>query len=227
MLYQKVREISQNPDPDRDIKTESTRHALGLYAHIKNLVESSEDPLLAGIPIAILGKVIDYGPGKDFTIEHELGEILYRPFAIFDYDKFRHYVSTCDDVLYLADNAGECVFDRILIEQIRKPVTYAVRGHPVINDASMEDALEAGIYKVATILSSGTDAPGAILNTCSDEFLHLFPGARFIIAKGQGNYKALSDKTFPIFFLLKAKCLVIADDIGVGKGDIVLKKNDE
>jgi len=98
-----------------------------------------------------------------------------------------------------------------------------VRKAPVINDATREDAVQAGIDKVATILSSGTDGPGTILETCSIEFKSVYNKAKLIISKGQGNYEALSNESRPLFFLLKAKCRVIADDLGVGEGDIVLK----
>jgi hypothetical protein len=113
-----------------------------------------------------------------------------------------------------------------LIEEMKKPVTYAVRGKPIINDATYEDAVQAGIDTVATILSSGTDAPGAILKTCSSEFKEVYNNSKFIISKGQGNYEALSNERRPIFFLLKTKCHVIANDIGISEGDIILKGTD-
>jgi len=102
-----------------------------------------------------------------------------------------------------------------------------VRGVPVINDATFEDAVQAGIDKVATILSSGTDAPGTILDTCSAEFKKVFESAGFIISKGQGNYEALSNEKRPIFFLLKIKCHVIANDMGLTEGDMVLKGSEK
>ena len=94
---------------------------------------------------------------------------------------------------------------------------------PVINDAIYEDAIQAGLNQVADIVSSGTSAPGTILHTCSPEFIELLNRSKFVIAKGQGNYEGLSNENRRIFFLLKAKCKVIADDIGVKKGDILLK----
>ncbi|MCK4720401.1 DUF89 family protein, partial [bacterium] len=112
---------------------------------------------------------------------------------------------------------------KLLIEQLKKSVIYVVRRIPVINDATREDAIEAGIDKVATIISSGTSAPGTILHTCSNEFVELLNQSEFILAKGQGNYEALSDIDLRIFFLLKVKCQVIADHLGVRKDDIVLK----
>jgi hypothetical protein len=98
-----------------------------------------------------------------------------------------------------------------------------VRGAPIINDATHKDARQAGIDRVATLLSSGTDAPGTILKTCSDQFIRIYNDAKLIISKGQGNYEALSNQKKSIFFLLKIKCRVIANDISLKEGDIVLK----
>jgi uncharacterized protein with ATP-grasp and redox domains len=163
------------------------------------------------------------GPSKSFDIEKDADEILRRNFAVCDYGKFKQCLDRTDDILYIGDNAGESVFDKVLIEEMKKPVIYVVRGMPVINDVTYEDAIQAGIDRIATILSSGTDAAGTVLGTCSDEFKEAYNSSRFIVSKGQGNYEALSGERRPIFFLLKAKCRVIADDIGVNEDDIVLR----
>ena len=127
------------------------------------------------------------------------------------------------DFLYLGDNAGESVFDKLLIETINKPVFYATREVPVINDVIIDDAIASGLNSVAEIISSGSPAPGIILPLCSDEFLSVFQKADMIISKGQGNYEGLSDADRNIFFLLKAKCPVIAKDLNVNVNDIILK----
>lgn len=223
LIYEKVRKITGEFDPYRKIKRENIKKALALYNSLKNEVERSNDRLLTAIRIAIAGNVIDFAVNGDFNIEEEIDEILKKDFAIFDYDKFKSYLDKTDEILYIGDNAGETVFDRILIEEMKKPVIYVVREIPVINDVTYEDAIQAGIDKVASILSSGTSAPGTVLKTCSTEFKRLYKNSKFVIAKGQGNYEGLSDEKHPIFFLLKAKCRVIANDIGVNEGDIVLK----
>jgi len=223
LIYHKVGEITANSDPYREIKSESTKKGLSLYPSLKSQVEKSNDRLLTAIRIAITGNVIDFGANWDFDIEDEIDEILVKDFAICDYNRFKDCLDEAHEVLYIGDNAGECVFDRILIEEMKKPVIYVVRDVPIINDATYEDAEQAGIDKVATILSSGTDAPGTILKTCNAEFKNVYQKSKFIISKGQGNYEALSNEKRPIFFLLKAKCNVIANDIGVDEGDIILK----
>jgi uncharacterized protein with ATP-grasp and redox domains len=190
---------------------------------LKSQVEKSTDRLLTAIRIAIAGNVIDFGPNRAFDLKDEVDEILEKDFAVCDYRGFIDCLDETREILYIGDNAGECVFDKILIEEMKRPTLYAVRNTPVINDATYDDAIQAGIDKVATIFSSGTDAPGTILKTCSSEFLNVYKNSKFIISKGQGNYEALSNEKRSIFFLLKAKCHVIADDIGVDEGDIILK----
>ncbi len=223
LIYEKVREITGEFDPYKELKRESTKKTLALYPSLKKIVEQSNDKLLAAIRIAIAGNVIDFGPNRGFNIEEEIDEVLKKDFAIYDYDKFKDCLDKTGKILYLGDNAGEAVFDRILIEELKKPVTYVVRDVPVINDVTYEDALQAGIDKVAAIISSGTSAPGTILKTCNAEFKEVYNNSNFIISKGQGNYEGLSNEKRPIFFLLKVKCHVIAQDVGVNVGDIVLK----
>jgi uncharacterized protein with ATP-grasp and redox domains len=223
LIYHKISEITENPDPYREIKKASTQEALSLYPFLKSRVEKSNDRLLAAIRVAVAGNVIDFGVNRTFDLKNEIEDVFAKDFAVFDYAGFKERLYEAPEILYIGDNAGECIFDRILIEEMQKPVTYAVRGAPVINDATYEDAVQAGIDKVAVILSSGADGPGAVLETCSSEFKKIYKNAALIISKGQGNYEALSNEKRPIFFLLKAKCSVVARDIGVDEGDIVLK----
>ena len=223
LIYQMVRDITGNPDPYRELKCKSTQQALALYPSPKKIIDESSDSLLTAIRIAIAGNVIDFGPNATFNIDTAIKEALDKDFSICDYSAFKSSLAKCKQILYIGDNAGETVFDRLLIEQMDKPVIYVVRETPVINDATFDDAVEAGIDKVGTIISSGTDAPGTILSTCSPEFRQTLGKSKFVIAKGQGNYEALSNENHSIFFLLKVKCHIIANDIGVAKGDIVLK----
>lgn len=223
IIYRRISEITGNPDPYLRIKKESNEQSLLLYPRLKDRVEKSDDRIITAIKIAIAGNIIDYGINRKLDLIKDVEETLDRDFAICDYMTFRERLNKAQEILYIGDNAGECVFDRILIEELDKPVIYVVRGTPVINDATFEDAVQAGIDKVARILSSGTDAPGTVLSTCSKEFKEIYGNSSFIISKGQGNYEALSSEDRPISFLLKAKCRMIAEKIGVNEGDIILK----
>ena len=223
LIYQKVREITGVKDPYKRIKDANIYEALALYPKLKQLINNSPNKLLTAIRIAIAGNVIDLGVGKEFNILEDVDKILVQEFAIFDFEQFKYQLNKAKSILYLGDNAGESVFDKILIEEMGKPVTYVVRDVPVINDVTFEDAISSGLDDVAKIISSGSSAPGTILNLCNDAFLERFNSADMIISKGQGNYEGLSNVDRSVCFLLKAKCNVIANNLQVKENDIVLK----
>jgi damage-control phosphatase, subfamily I len=223
VIYREIKNITGVEDPYKEIKRANIDEANSLYPELKNWVKDSEDPLLTAIRIAIAGNVIDLGVNKDFNIVEDLKKIIKQDFAIFDYQKFIERLEKTESILYLGDNAGESVFDKILIEELKKPVTYAVREIPIINDVTLKDAYSSGLHEVAEIISSGSTAPATILKLCNEDFMKRFNQSEFIISKGQGNFEGLSGSDRPIFFLLKAKCKVIAKELNVTENDIILK----
>lgn len=223
IIYREIRKITGVNDPYKSVKKENITEALSLYPELKRIVQKSDNKLLTAIRIAIAGNVIDLGINKKFDIAVDVKQIIEQDFAVLDFTKFTKQLNKAKSILYLGDNAGESVFDKILIEQLDKPVTYVVRDRPVINDVTIQDAIASGLGEVAEIISSGSAAPATILSLCNKEFLSLYNKAELIISKGQGNYEGLSDSEKPIFFLLKAKCPVIANDLNVKEDDIVLK----
>ena len=224
-IYGTIRKLSGVNDPYLKFKKAHIQQALQLYPKLEELIEKSEDPLLTAIRIAIAGNVIDLGMSKAFDMEKDLQKILHQNMAICDILEFKNQLSNAKHILYLGDNAGESVFDKILIKALNKPVTYVVRDKPVINDVTIDDAIASGIDSVANIISSGIDAPGILIDLCPPEFQAIFNQADLIISKGQGNYESLSETNRPVFFLLKAKCHVIAKHLMVDEDDIILKKS--
>lgn len=222
-IYKIISEVTHVDDPFKKIKRESITSALELYPDLKRRMLDSHNRLETGLRLAIAGNVIDFGANQNFMLRDDIEEILKKDFAICHFKEFERTLESAEKILYLADNAGETVFDRILIEEINRSVIYAVRGKPVINDATVEDAMESGLDKMATIISSGCDVPGTILERCTGDFLSHFRSADLIISKGQGNYETLSSAKRPIFHLLKVKCPLIAQHLRACDGDIVLK----
>jgi len=227
-IHKIIRRVTGLSDPYKKIKDKYNKISLELYPKLKEKVKEAKDPLFMGIKTAIAGNIIDFGVSNShINVEPEVEKILRKEFAVFHYVQFKEILDSAEELLYIADNCGEVVFDRILIEllieEFNKRVIYAVREKPIINDATREDALFCGMDKVATIISSGSDGPGTFLSSARQEFLTHFHRTKLIISKGQGNYETLSQENKPIFFLLKAKCPVIARDLGCKAGDIVLK----
>jgi len=223
IIYRKVSEITGVSDPYKKIKQASIKDALKFYPGLKQIVIESDKRLLTAIRVAIAGNIIDFGVNKAFNLEEDVQKILKQDFAICHYQQFLEQLEQAQSILYLGDNAGESVFDKILIEELGKPVTYVVREIPVINDVTFSDAVDSGLDQVANIISSGSSAPGTILPLCNKEFIRQFEEADMIISKGQGNYEGLSNVKRPVFFLLKAKCKIIARHLEVQENDIVLK----
>ncbi|KQC10207.1 MAG: hypothetical protein APR54_12190 [Candidatus Cloacimonas sp. SDB] len=238
-IYTMISKITGKKDPYREIKEESNKIALKMYPEMKVRIKNidKDKQLFTAVKLAIIGNIIDFGIEDMESIQEKIHIMLNDEFNFqknidekyFDYSTFQQYLSEVDSVLYLADNSGEVVFDRILIEHLvnsyHKNVIYVVKGKPVSNDALVDDAIFCGINQFANIISSGADSPGIVLKYCSPEFIRIFDEAEMIISKGQGNYEALSDKENPIFFLLIAKCPLIARHIGCKIGDFVLENS--
>lgn len=224
-IHRRLRELTGIADPYAGVKKRFNQMALDMLPELRARVAAAKDPFAAAVRLAITGNIIDFGP-KGNTTEEDVYEAIAHAFSEplhGDLSVFHDAVEHADTILYLADNAGEIVFDRVLVEHLLpKRVTLAVRGAPVINDATLEDAEKVGLTELAEVIDNGSDGPGAILSDCSPAFIDRFRTADLVIAKGQGNFETLSEEAGPLFFLFKAKCPVIAAHAGVPLGAQVL-----
>ncbi|MGM0432400.1 MAG: damage-control phosphatase ARMT1 family protein [Spirochaetota bacterium] len=236
-LQQLVSTELGNSDPYKAEKVACNEAALHYYPAVRTLIETSKTPLKTAIQAAIAGNIIDYGAVDGLDVQAELEKLMQEEEMVLDrengetfaYDAFSADLGTAERILYIGDNAGEIVFDRALIETILElypaaKLTFVTRGYPILNDVLPEDAKQTGLNTLVPIVSSGATTPGLVLETCTEEFLELFRQADLIISKGQGNYEALSSQPGPIYFLLMAKCNVVASELGCELRDIVLKK---
>jgi len=217
-----VREMTGNQDPYLRVKRESTEKALALLPKLRSIVTEAADPLEAAVRISIAGNIIDFGPSPDYDLWEVVERVQQQPLAIDRMANLKAAIATAHSILYLGDNAGETVFDKVLIEMLGKPVTYVVRGGPVLNDVTLEDALEAGLDEVAEIIDNGARITGTVLSACSPAFQERFKNAELILSKGMGNYETLSTVDAPIYFLLQVKCPVIGVDLGVPNRSVVV-----
>lgn len=228
-IHRLIRELVGTEDPYRDVKKQFNNASLQLYSKMRTSVTESRDMLETAIRLAIAGNIIDFGVNsklQESELEKTISECLVAEFSDMQLKPFQQAINDAEEILYLADNAGEIIFDRLLIEQLPiDKVTVVVKGSPVINDATMEDAVIAGLTRIVEVIDNGSDGPGTILETCSEVFVNRFEEADLVIAKGQGNYETLSDVDKNIFFVLKAKCPVIARDLGCEVGDMVFRKS--
>ncbi len=227
-LHQWVRELTGQADPYLAVKQESNRLALELLPAWRERLRTAANPRLTAIKMAIAGNVIDYGIKGDLTAE-QIPAALESSFAgpfNGDVAEFFAAAERATEILFLADNAGELVFDRLLLELLpREKITVVVKGGPAINDALRADATVAGLVGWVAVTDTGCDGSGIELAACSPEFRRRFARADLIIAKGQANFESLDGCGQNIFSLFKVKCAVVARHIGHAVGNLVLHRN--
>ncbi len=226
-VHKIIRKVSGSDDPYAEIKTRLNEAALGFLPKLEKMIEESDDPFDIAVRIAVAGNIIDFGftsaIDKD-RIGETIEKALSYPFPEGDIERFRNAVKSANKILYLADNAGEIIFDRLLIEQLPKDsVTLVVKGGAFLNDVLIADAEQAGLGEICEVIDNGSGVPGTALETCSDDFMERFGSADVIISKGMANYETLSDVDGPIWFLFQVKCGVISGDIGLDVGTMVVK----
>jgi uncharacterized protein with ATP-grasp and redox domains len=233
LIHRFIREETGINDPYMKAKKDSNDRALALIPKIKGIINKSSDPLEAAVRISIAGNIMDFGPFSNFDIERTLEDSLRKKFAINDFPRFKKEIMDAGSILFFTDNAGEILFDKLLIETIlelkredgKSPnIAVVLKGGPIINDATLEDAKYIGMNTIPSIefktISNGDPNTGPIRN--SEEVRRWIDDYDVTIAKGQGNYEGLSQFK-KIYFLLIVKCNVIASDLAVSEGDIVLK----
>ncbi|PLX22584.1 MAG: hypothetical protein C0599_06035 [Salinivirgaceae bacterium] len=225
-IHRNARTILDEYDLYEDEKKRSNKLILDQYDYWKNVIQESPSPLQTAIKLAVVGNVIDYGAHSvKYDIISQIEHLYQTPLKIDQTDDLIAEIESAKSIMILGDNSGEIVFDRLLIETMgHSNVTYVVRGKPVINDVTLEDAKQVGIDKEAKVISNGSDAPSTILTDCDSEFVEQFKKVDLIISKGMGNYEGLMhEKGLNIFHLLITKCHSVAEFLKVERNSLVVK----
>ena len=227
-IHQYIKKETGCFDPYFNQKKEGNEIALSLMPKVRETLKD-DDSLEAYVKIAIVGNILDFGTfnlGTEF--ESMISEGLKKELAINEIDKFEEALNKYDKVLYLVDNTGEIVFDKLLLEKIMEydvDITVAVKERPILNDACMEEALEAGLDELADLITTGSDSVGVVESMISDEFKEILMNSPFVISKGMGNYEGLTEMNFKgqdVFVLLCTKCPAISKELGIPEGSHVL-----
>ena len=227
VIHRLIRKVTGLKDPYADIKKEHNMELLRLEPMLLEHIQKSPDRLQEAMKVAGACNAIDMGPNRAWKRAEELIDQIKNPtLGPFDVNGFKQQLYNSKTMLYVADNAGEIVGDKILLSVLTKQpkpdILFAVRGAPVLNDATLEDAEQVGIDRMARVITTGADCPGIILSECSREFREAFERVDLILAKGQGNYETLNQAGQNIFFLLQVKCALVARDIHSSVGQIIL-----
>lgn len=216
-------------DPYAGLKKKSNEAVLSRFEQLKAMVHTADNPLEYAVKLAAAGNIIDFG-ANDHTaidIEDEIRRIPLLRFSHYAYTEFTETLAEARTLLYIGDNAGEIVFDRLLIGQIKQlypdmEIVFATRSQPVINDVTPEDACAVGMESVARVISSGCRYPGVILEDTSGEFRRIYDDADLVLAKGQGNFEGLSAvEDNRLFLILRIKCKRVAKAVCASVGDLV------
>ncbi len=230
-----IRMLTSNPDPYKQNKKAANEKALKLLPQAKKFIHSSytqQERFKKACLCAIVGNIMEFDiPGHKFTLK-DLSKIIKdaaKDLAIDDIDKAYEITKKSDSVLFLADNAGEIVFDTLLVEQLKNMglrVIYVVKGGPVINDATLEDVEISNMDKLADeVITTGTDAVGLLKNEVSKEFLKVYDEAKLVIAKGMGYAETLTEYKYtkPHLHLFRTKCVPVANYFCVPRDKNVAK----
>lgn len=226
-VYPLIAKILHTDDIYGDFKREATEHARAFLPYIESMIDKSVDMFHASLKAAVAGNVIDLAATERFDLEEEVAKVFETPFAIDDSARLREHLAKARNVLVIGDNAGEHLFDKVMMRRFNTIFPhvrfgYVVRGVPIINDVTVKEASEAGIDEVAEIIDSGVTTPGLDLSQVNETMRKHYEEADLIISKGMGNYESLNDKsTRPTFYLLKVKCHVVASSLGRAVGDII------
>lgn len=217
-------------DPYIKEKEMANEIALKYLPEVKKILED-DDSLENYVKIAIVGNILDFGAFTlDDDVEAVIKNSLEKDLFINDVREFEKSLKSHDRVLYLVDNTGEIVFDKLLLSKIKEyglDITIAVKSEPILNDACMGEALDVGLDEFGKIVEIGAGTVGFVDSEISDEFREIYDNHEFIISKGMGNYEGLTeiDLSFKdIYFLLCAKCNTISRHIGVKLHDMILLK---
>ncbi|MGE4553775.1 MAG: DUF89 domain-containing protein [Desulfovibrionaceae bacterium] len=227
-IYGLLARATGAPDPFAADKDQANRRVLELLPGLRARRDASPAPLRTALEMAIIGNYLDAGIGREFDWEGELAalEDALDPAACAE---FEAQAGPGRAVLVLGDNAGEIAMDILLVEALQARgcrVTYAVRGRPILNDATLEDARFVGMTEACPVVSSGVDTPGTVPERCDPAFLDRMKQADLILSKGQGNFEALSDRWPGVFFAFKVKCPVAARLTGRPEGSSVFRRLD-
>jgi hypothetical protein len=223
-MYAIVAQRTGVADPFDEVKRQTNALALQLLPEVSEQVRQSHDPLGKALHAAAAGNVIDAVIRGGFDVHADMLRQLRQPFQVNDLPVFRNMVKRGSKVLYLADNAGEIIFDALVVEQIHRlgaAVTVAVKSGPIINDAMMADAMAAGLPNRCTVMETGSADIGVNWDNASAALRATYDAADVVLAKGHGHFETLFDaRHLGLFFLLKAKCPVVANVLNCNIGDL-------
>lgn len=218
-----VKRVLNCYDPYKGVKEDYQQKAWELFPYLEHLIEDTKDPFMTCVKLAIAGNSIDFGIGDSFNLEKIVDNMMNKELPIFEYENFRNDLNSAEKVLYIADNAGEFVFDWLFIKELHdKEIKLVVKNRPILNDITYNEVKHLELRNLEIV--SGSNAIGFPFDEVEERLKKLFFSSDIIISKGQGNFETLMEIKAPIYFLFQTKCKLIADILKVNLGDAILLK---
>ncbi|MEG0593388.1 MAG: ARMT1-like domain-containing protein, partial [Coprobacillus sp.] len=223
-IWKLISNYTSNNNPYKEVKSYYNQEVLKVKDEIQNIIYSSNDIYYTAIKIAVVGNLIDFSANHQFDmniLKSMIYDILNKELSIDDSAQLKESLSTAKSVLYIGDNCGEIVLDKMFIEVIKKiypqiDFYYGIRGQPIINDVTIDDATEVNMHEIAEVISNGDGSLGTVLEKTSHKFQEVFKKVDLVICKGQGNYEGLISETRNnLYFMFMAKCNIIAKPLGL------------
>lgn len=232
--YEIMTKYINNKDPYKEIKEFYNTRLLSMYSELKEMISKSNNPFDTALSMAIIGNLIDFNATHTFSLEILKKTLMNTQNVDLQIDDSKLLYSDlfkAKSLLYIGDNCGEIVLDKLLIEEIHKDfpdlkIYYGVRGKPIVNDVTIKDASMIGMQEICEVIDNGNGALGTVLPLCSEEFKEVFAGVDVVLSKGQGNFESLyEEERSNIYFNFMVKCPTMAKIVGVKELSIVCMKN--
>ncbi len=229
-MYEELALIAQKEDLYGEAKKVATQQAKEMLPKLRQMINGAEDTLLAAAKMAVAGNVIDLAAEVDYDLTEIVDKVLHTQFGRDDFKQLFAELQKAGTLLYLADNAGEHIFDALFMEKLNElypklQITYMTRGNPIINDVTLQEALDDGLDRYAEVKSSGMRTPGFILADAADDIAQAFLNADIVIAKGMGNFETMTEiSQRTVYHLFKVKCQVVSSYVGEPIGTFMALK---
>lgn len=233
-IWNIMTKIIDDDNPYKEIKKHYNEEIMKIIPDVLKIINNEQNKLETALKIAICGNLIDFAAKHEFNLNmllSKIKEVSNKKLRIDDSENMFLQLKNAQILLYLGDNCGEIVLDKIFIDEIKKhnqklKVFYGVRGKPIVNDVTIEDAEMIKMNESAEVVSNGDGGLGTVLKNSSEEFKKIYDAANIVICKGQGNYESLLESAKDnLYFLFMAKCEIVADPLNIDNMSIVCMKN--
>lgn len=226
-LYEAIAALMKTTDLYQEAKAKATKEAMAMLPDLKVMIDKAPNRFIAAAKMAVAGNVIDLATEHEYDLTEDVKAVLDAEFGIDDLEKLHQELKSASTLLYLADNAGEHLFDALFLEHLHDSlpelkIVYMTREQAIINDVTVEEAEASGLGRWAQIIKSGCTTPGFIYDNATKKAQEVFDDSDVVIAKGMGNFETMTERSQrSVYHLFKVKCSVVSTYVGFEQGSYI------